>query len=157
MKNIDDKLHAITREVVDGCALELWGMEWTSDYGRRVLRVYIDSSTGVGLDSCVNVSKLLSARLDVEDIIQTAYSLEVSSPGLERPLFAPEHFRKYTGKKVRFKLARPLEGSRRNYTATVNDVSDNGLEVTFAFEGKVLVAKFEDISSASLVFEDENI
>ncbi|MBN2724788.1 MAG: ribosome maturation factor RimP [Deltaproteobacteria bacterium] len=151
MPKNDSEIRNLVTQVVENEGLFLWGLEWTSDHGRRILRIYIDSPEGVTLDSCVMISKLLSTRLDVEDIIQSAYSLEVSSPGLERPLFLPEHFRKFSGKKIRFKLVKPLEGNRRNYTGIITSVTDDDFDIDV--DGKITTFNFKNLANASLIFE----
>ena len=78
-----------------------------------MLRVYIDSAAGIGLDDCSRVSRQLSGVLDVEDPIAGAYALEVSSPGLNRPLFTAAHFERFLGSPVRVKMRLPLQGRKR--------------------------------------------
>jgi ribosome maturation factor RimP len=77
------------------------------------LRVFIDSADGITLDDCSKVSYQLSGALDVEDPIPTRYQLEISSPGLDRPLFALEHFERFKGEMARLQLTQPLEGRRK--------------------------------------------
>src|SRR5207249_7203635 len=88
--------------------LELVDVEFAGAGGRQVLRLNIDRAGGVSLDDCTSVSRAVSAALDVEDPLQGAYDLEVSSPGLDRPLRTPEHFEKYAGENVRVKAYGPI-------------------------------------------------
>ena len=93
---------------------ELLGVEYHAASQRSLVRVYIDSESGIGVDDCERVSYQVSGILDVEDPIVGAYDLEVSSPGLDRPLFEPSHFARYRGSTVKIRLNWPLAG-RRNF------------------------------------------
>jgi ribosome maturation factor RimP len=106
-----DRLTRLVEPVVMGMGYELVGVEF--DAHQRILRIYIDKEAGVDLDDCSMVSHQLSGLLDVEDPIPGNYRLEISSPGLDRPLFALEHFERFKGALVRVQLIRPLEGRRR--------------------------------------------
>jgi ribosome maturation factor RimP len=106
-----ERLIQLIEPVVSGLGYELVGIEF--DGRQRVLRVYIDNPAGITLDDCSRVSYQVSGVLDVEDPIPGRYQLEISSPGMDRPLFAPEHFERFKGEMVRLQLARPIEGRRR--------------------------------------------
>jgi ribosome maturation factor RimP len=94
--------------------MELVDVEFGGGGGRQILRLFIDKPGGVSLDDCSSVSRAVSAALDVEDPLDGSYDLEVSSPGLDRPLRTPEHFAKYAGSQVRVKTYGPLaEGDNR--------------------------------------------
>ncbi len=86
---------------VEALGYELLYLELAAHGGDNVLRVYIDAPGGIQVDDCVAVSRQLSALLDVEDPLKSAYQLEVSSPGLDRPLVKPEHFRRFVGSRAR--------------------------------------------------------
>ena len=92
---------------------ELVGCELVNEGRRACLRVYIDSSKGVSLDDCTSVSRQAGAMLDVEDLMQGEYSLEISSPGINRPLFTLAHFEKALGKRVKIRLRLPIDGQRQ--------------------------------------------
>ncbi len=94
----------------------------------QTLRVYIDSPEGVDVDDCADVSRQLSAILDVEDPIAGEYSLEVSSPGLDRPLVLPEHYRRFVGETVKLTLAQPLAG-RRKFKGRLLEATDDHVVV----------------------------
>jgi ribosome maturation factor RimP len=102
----------VTRPVVEGAGLELVEVTFARDGGRRVLRVVVDRDTPVDLDTIASLSEKLSRRLDLEDFGGGAYALEVSSPGIERPLKTPEHFRRVVGDRIVVKTAEPLAGAR---------------------------------------------
>ena len=93
---------------------EFVGVEFqTGGKGGGLLRVYIDSEAGISADDCQKVSYQVSGVLDVEDPIPGHYTLEVSSPGLDRLLFRPEDFDRFAGQLVKLRLAYPIEGQRR--------------------------------------------
>ena len=106
-----DRLTRLVEPVVFGMGYELIGVEF--DPHQRTLRVYIDSEKGILVDDCSKVSHQLSGLLDVEDPIPGNYHLEVSSPGLDRPLFTPEHFERFKGALARIQLIGPIDGRRR--------------------------------------------
>ncbi len=108
-EEIVEKVRAIAAPLAAGEGLELVDVELAGAGGRTTLRLYIDRDGGVSLDDCTSVSRAVSAALDVEDPIQGAYDLEVSSPGLDRPLRTPEQFSKYAGENVRVKAYGPIQ------------------------------------------------
>ena len=95
------------------------------------MRIFIDKDGGVGIDDCVEMSRALNEPLDEADLIEQAYCLEVSSPGVERELVRDEHFQKYIGEKVKLKTIRPVDGKRE--FSGILESYDNGL-VTVRFE-----------------------
>ncbi len=102
------------RQVVESLNYELVGVELLQrQKAGSLLRVYIDQADGITVDDCAEVSHRVSGILDVEDPIKGNYDLEVSSPGLDRPLFCKEHFLKYKGRKVRLELRTKVAGRRR--------------------------------------------
>ena len=104
---------------------ELVEVEWVRGGGRFTLRVFIDKPSGVNVDDCQAVSRTIEPILDVEDFIEPAYDLEVSSPGLDRPLRTPEHFARWAGQRVHVKAYGPVPGTaegsppRKNWTGTL--------------------------------------
>jgi ribosome maturation factor RimP len=99
--------------VVRSMGYDLVGVEYGGNPGNARLRVYIDAADGITLDDCAAVSEQLSAALDVDDPIPGAYVLEVSSPGVNRPLFAPADFERFRGSRVFVRLERALDGRKR--------------------------------------------
>jgi ribosome maturation factor RimP len=141
----------LARGVVEGLSYEFVGLELISRPDRgALLRVYIDQEEGVRLDDCEAVSRQLSGVLDVEDPIRGEYSLEVSSPGLDRPLFEPEHFRRFVGHEARVRLSVPL-GGRRKYKGVIAGVVGDGVDLVA--DGAQLHLPFTQIDSARLVPE----
>ena len=127
---------------------ELVGIEYLVQGGNNVLRVYIDKDGGVTLDDCQKVSRQVSGVLDVEDPIHDRYALEVSSPGLDRPLFTREHFARYTGHSVQIRLDKPLDG-RRNFKGIIQGMQDEA--VLLEVDGTQFVLPLQAIEKAKLV------
>ncbi len=115
------RLTELIASVVQGMGFELWGYEYVPHRNRSLLRVYIDRSEGVTADDCGRVSHQLSGALDVEDPISAPYILEISSPGIDRLLLQVDHFRRFAGEKVKFKLKWLIDG-RRNVVARIVSV-----------------------------------
>ncbi|HOB62718.1 MAG TPA: ribosome maturation factor RimP [Candidatus Competibacteraceae bacterium] len=107
------RLERILAAVVDTMGYELVGIEFHPRRGNSLLRIYIDSETGITVDDCQRVSHQVSGVLDVEDPIVGQYVLEVSSPGLDRPLFDTAHFERFAGSEVRIQLRELLDGRRK--------------------------------------------
>ncbi|RMG11840.1 MAG: ribosome maturation factor RimP [Deltaproteobacteria bacterium] len=113
-RELEDRLLEVLEPVVAIDGYELVDVRLTSDRGRTVLQVFIDHERGVTLEDTTRVTHLVDPVLDVEDPIETSYDLEVSSPGLDRPLRTPEHFRRYAGETVRIRTFEPID-NRRNF------------------------------------------
>jgi ribosome maturation factor RimP len=135
--------------VVESMGYELVGVEFLGADGYGTLRVYIDRDNGVSLDDCAAISHQISGILDVEEPIKQAYGLEVSSPGIERPLFKLADFERYAGKTARIKLAVGLLG-RKNFKGELQGVADSKL-VTIEVDGEVFDLPYADIAKANLV------
>lgn len=125
MAKFEDKLAEMLRPAVEEVGKELLGVEFVSAGKHSVLRVFIDHENGITVDDCAEVSHQVGAILDVEDPISTEYSLEVSSPGLDRPLFSLAHYQAVVGEVINVKLSMPLNGRRKfkgRLVAIENDV-----------------------------------
>ncbi|MFW4779621.1 ribosome maturation factor RimP [Pseudomonas aeruginosa] len=123
-----EQLQALLAPVVEALGYECWGVEFISQGRHSVLRVYIDRPEGILIDDCEAVSRQVSGILDVEDPISGEYTLEVSSPGMDRPLFALEQFAKHAGEQVKIRLRSPYEG-RRNYQGILRGVEEQDVVV----------------------------
>jgi len=123
-----EELQALLAPVVVALGYECWGIEFSAQGRHSMLRVYIDKEGGVLVDDCAIVSRQISGVLDVEDPISVEYTLEVSSPGMERPLFTLEQFAKYAGEQVKIKLRSPFEG-RRNFQGLLRGVEEQDVVV----------------------------
>ena len=106
-------LSKLIEPVVQELGCELWGIEKLQKGRQVVLKIYIESADGINVDDCARVSRQVSAILDVEDPIPGEYMLEVSSPGVERRLFKPEHFNVCKGEKVQITLRQAFDGRRK--------------------------------------------
>jgi ribosome maturation factor RimP len=149
-----ERLRLLIEPVVTGLGYELVSLEF--DSGQRVLRVYIDNEPGILVDDCSRVSHQLSGVLDVEDPIPGNYHLEVSSPGLDRPLSKPEHFERFQGCLVRLQLSRAVEGRSRRFKARIAGVTGS-TEVTLQDGEDLFTIPFDLIEKARLVPEFEKI
>jgi len=143
-----DELTRLLEPGVASLGYELANLELRVGGRDGLLRVFIDKPDGVGLEDCEAVSRHISAVLDVEDPLPGHYVLEVSSPGLDRKLTKPQHFRRFTGDDVRVKLRFPLAG-RRNFRGTLTASNDECIEVEVDGESHSL--PLATIESARLV------
>src|SRR6185295_1220371 len=101
MNAVVQKIHPVIQPPIEAAGYELVDVEWKREQPGFILRVFIDKPDGITHEDCERVSRELSAVLDVTDVIPHAYHLEVSSPGLDRPLRSLAHFRRYLGQKAR--------------------------------------------------------
>ena len=142
-------LSKLFEPVVESMGYELVGVEFLGAGGYGTLRVYIDRDSGVSLDDCAAISHQISGVLDVEEPIKQAYDLEVSSPGIDRPLFKLADFARFAGKTARIKLAVGLLG-RKNFKGELQGVADSKL-VTIEVDGEIYDLPYADIAKANLV------
>ena len=110
---MNESLERLLEPVLVGLGCRLWGMEQLTQGKQSTLKVYIDSDDGVGVEDCVRVSRQISSLLDVHDPFDGRYTLEVSSPGLDRRLFTKSQFEEFVGATIRVRLRTPYEGQRR--------------------------------------------
>ena len=135
--------------VVESMGYELVGVEFNAGGGHGTLRVYIDREQGVSLDDCAEISHQLSGILDVEDPIKQAYDLEISSPGIDRPLFKLADYERFNGQVAKVKLAVGVDG-RRNFRGRLQGVTDDRL-IGIEVDGERFELPFADIARANLV------
>ncbi|MBD2783264.1 ribosome maturation factor RimP [Xenorhabdus doucetiae] len=147
MSTLEQKLTEIISAPVEALGFELVGLEFIR---ARVstLRVYIDSEEGITVDNCADVSHQVSAVLDVEDPVPGLYNLEISSPGLERPLFKAEHYQRFIGEEVNLMLRMAMQ-NRRKWKGIIKAV--DGEMITVAVDGKDEVFALSNIQKANLV------
>ncbi|RKZ91691.1 MAG: ribosome maturation factor RimP [Candidatus Parabeggiatoa sp. nov. 1] len=147
---LDKELPKLLAPVVTALGYELVGVERLPQGGHQVLlRVYIDHPEGISLSDCERVSYQVSGVLDVQEPIQGHYTLEVSSPGLERPLFTLDHFIRFVGHKVRVHLTQPLN-ARRNFIGLLQRVLDRNTIVVVCEETEYSLP-YDQIDKAHLV------
>ncbi|MBT8768689.1 ribosome maturation factor RimP [Pseudomonas boanensis] len=123
-----EQLQALLAPVVEALGYQCWGIEFLSQGRHSLLRIYIDHENGILVEDCEKVSRQISGVLDVEDPISSEYTLEVSSPGMDRPLFTIEQFAAHAGELVKIKLRSPYEG-RRNFQGLLRGVEDQDVVV----------------------------
>jgi ribosome maturation factor RimP len=123
-----EQLQAIVAPVIEALGYQCWGVEFLSQGKHSLLRIYIDHADGILVDDCEKVSRQISGVLDVEDPISNEYTLEVSSPGMDRPLFTLEQFAAHAGEQVKIKLRTPFDG-RRNFQGVLRGVEEQDVVV----------------------------
>lgn len=150
MSLIQKNMTKLLTPIVEAMGFEMVGCEYHMSGRYSVLRVYIDREGGITADDCSKVSQQISAVLDVEDPISGRYTLEVSSPGLDRPLFTLAQFKKFIGSEVAVKLIEPIE-MQRKFVGTLVAVNDQ--DVILLVENKEIRLAFANISKANLVYK----
>lgn len=144
MLSLEDKVEELAEPIASNVDCEVVDVEYVSERGEQVLRVYIDAlEGGITVDHCAAVSRELSTILDVEEVVPGHYNLEVSSPGINRPLKKKKDFIRFKGEKVKLTTNSPVNG-RKNFKATIEGVS----------EGSVVL---EDLDGVSWIIELANI
>ncbi len=141
-------LTELVTPVVEALGCELWGVECLAQGRFTLVRLYIDKEAGVGLEDCEKVSRQVASLMDVEDPITGQYTLEVSSPGMERPLYTLAHFERYVGEKVQVKLSRKFE-DRKKITGQL--VGVEGDEIIIQVEEEQFVLPIEWIDKANVI------
>ncbi|BCV24969.1 MAG TPA: ribosome maturation factor RimP [Firmicutes bacterium] len=131
--------------------LEVVDVTFTHESGRWYLRVFIDKPGGVGVDDCERLSEVLSPALDEKDPIPRSYYLEVSSPGLDRPLKRERDFERFRGRRATVRTRTAVAG-RRRFTGVLGGLSDGRVKLDLGAEGEVLIPR-EEITQAKLVPE----
>lgn len=143
------QLTSLLEPVVESLGCELWGLEYLAQGKKSLLRIFIDKKPdGVVLEDCEAVSRQVSSVLDVEDPINGEYTLEVSSPGMDRPLYKLEHYQEFAGHKVALRLRVNFEG-RRKFSGLLKGVEDD--EVVLEVDGEEYLLPFELIDKANIV------
>lgn len=141
------RVEQIVESVVSTLGYEVVKVEFVPQHKNSILRVYIDSENGIKVEDCEKVSRQISAVMDVEDPIAGHYTLEVSSPGIDRPLVKPEHFKKFCGRRVKV-LTHNLNLGRKRFTGQLTQVNDAGIVVEV--DGEAYDLSFDDINNAKL-------
>ena len=146
MPILNDQLGSIVEAM--GC--ELIGCELLPAGRKRLLRLYVDKVGGVSVEDCSSISRQVSALLDVEDPIQGEYILEVSSPGIDRPLFNLKKKKKCVGEVIKLKTRLPING-RRQFKGKLTQVVDGNLYIIVDGIEEALVIPFESVEKGNLV------
>jgi len=142
------QLTEMLEPAVEALGFELWGIEYITQGKQSTLRLYIEHENGITVDDCAKVSHQVSGVLDVEDPIRENYSLEVSSPGLDRPLFKESQYVASVGKQIKAKTHVPVLG-RRNFTGTLESV-EHGV-ASLNVDGEIYELEIADIDKANLI------
>jgi len=149
MSDAEEQIRQILAPILESEGLSLWDLEFQKQGPKWLLRVYIDRETGgVTLDDCEVVSRDLGTALDVEDIIPHSYTLEVSSPGLDRALSKPEHFIRFMGSAIKVKTYQPING-QKVFHGKLLSMGESAIRVGFE-KGSVLEIPLNNIAKASL-------
>ena len=146
-----EEVRDLAEAVVARRSLRVWDVEVGGAPGRSVVRVYVDADDGVDLDTVAEVSEEISRGLDLRDPIPGRYTLEVSSPGLERSLKAPEHFVASVGKQVVVKTKQRLRGDSHRLDGTLAAATKEGFRVVA--DGEEIHVPYGEVKSARTVFE----
>ena len=149
MTEVTEKVEFLLRGAVEEQGMELVHVQYLGRPRSPLLRVYIDKPGGVTLDDCQSVSRQAGVLLDVEDLISGRYVLEVSSPGLDRPLFRVEDYRRFSGREVRLVTLEKID-SRRKFTGFIQELRDG--VVRLDCQDKTYQIPFGMIAKANLVY-----
>jgi ribosome maturation factor RimP len=147
-QDLQQRLIAMIEPVLAGLGYELVELQLALAKSGGQLRLFIDRAAGVDIDDCERVSQAVSALLDATDPIPVGYTLEVSTPGLDRVLRTPAHFQRFIGERVHIELAAPRDG-RRRYTGVLRAADDAGMELEV--DGQMVLVKFGELGRAHLV------
>lgn len=149
MASKQEQLQSLIAPVVASLGCELWGLEYLTQGRYTTLRIYIDrAEVGVSLEDCEAVSRQVSSIMDVEDPIDGEYTLEVSSPGMDRPLYIAAHYVRYIGEQVNLRLRIARDG-RRKFKGTILAVEAD--EVRLAVDDKEFVLAIDAIDKANII------
>lgn len=145
---ITDQVEQLVEPAINTLGYELVGVEYIQGGPDPILRVYIDSENGIGIEDCERVSHQVSGILDVEEPIRSAYVLEVSSPGFDRPLFKARDFERFVGEEVKIAMKLPVQG-RRNFRGILQGFSEG--EILIEVDGEVYALPLTKLAKARLV------
>lgn len=149
-----DALESLCRSVIEAAGFDLVLLQWATEGGRRVLRLYVDQEeVGATLNDCASLSRRLSHVLDAEDVIAGSYVLEVSTPGLDRPLVREKDFRRFVGKEARVTLRAPLPSGRKRLQGILRE-ADAG-RIRMDVDGEDMEFGLAAVARANLVYQGE--
>ncbi|AOT07415.1 MULTISPECIES: ribosome maturation factor RimP [Pseudoalteromonas] len=148
MSKLEQDLTVMLEPAVEACGFELLGLEFVQAGRHSTLRVYIEHENGINVDDCAEVSRQISAIMDVEDPITNEYNLEVSSPGVDRPLFKQAHYEDAQGEEVRLRTKLPQDG-RRNFKGDL--VAVKGDMITLTVDGQEHHIMLSNVERANII------
>ncbi len=146
-EDLKEKVYNLVELAILRKGMELVDLEWQRERSGWVLRLYIDKPGGVTIGDCAKISEIVGKILDREDLIHHPYNLEVSSPGIERPLKKKEHFERFRGEKAKITLKDPM-GGRRKISGIILEVEEDTVKIEA--EGKVWEIRLSNIKKANL-------
>ncbi len=147
--SVQNELHNLIEPLLVDLGYELVGVEYHPHSGHSVVRIYADKpETGITLDDCAMISREVSGLLDVHDPVSSRYNLEVSSPGLDRPLFTVAHYEQFIGREAKVSLLAPVD-KRRKFTGTIIATDSDMIE--FGIDEDRLQVSHGNIAKAKLV------
>jgi ribosome maturation factor RimP len=150
--DIEESLFQLLEPVLREYGYELVLVEITGLPSRRNIRVFVDREGGINVEDCARATRIIDPLIESRSVFPGSYVLEVSSPGLDRPLFKETDYERFTGRKVRIRLRRPIE-NRRNFTGILRGLKDKKLILVELEEGIQVELPLEEIQKANLVFE----
>ncbi len=152
-QKIEERVRTVAEPIVAGEGMELVDLEFVREKEGFVLRLFIDKTGGIGLEDCSQASRAVETALDVEDLVPHEYNLEVSSPGLNRPLKKPQHYERVKGKTIIVKTYGPIGSPpRKNFKGICQEVSPEAVTVHVEGAGAFTIP-FKEIAKANLEFE----
>ncbi len=149
-RQISDQVTALVEPIVEELEFELVDVEYVTERGRHILRIYVDKEGGITVDDCAFVSNEIGDLIDVKEIIPHGYVLEVSSPGLNRPLKKEKDFHRAVGRKIKFRTTEPIKG-QKNFTGYLRECS--GGEIVLDLPDRRVRLSLETLEKANLVYE----
>lgn len=147
-----EQLQTLLAPIIESLGYQCWGIDFISQGKHSLLRVYIDHVNGISVEDCEKVSRQVSAILDVEDPIPYEYTLEVSSPGMDRPLFKLEQYEQYVGEQLKVKLRSAFEG-RRNFNGVLQGIEDQQIVLRVDNQEYLLPIELVEKANIELSFD----
>ena len=155
LNNQEIMLTKLLTPAIEAAGLILYHIEVAGSKDRTVVRIYLDKLGGINLGHCSKVSRTINTLLDVEDVIRGRYYLEVSSPGIDRPLAKATHFANAIGEMVKIKTRMAMDKNRRNFVGLIKDFTNDPDRVVLEFENKEITILLDDILKANIDFQFE--
>ena len=149
-QTFEETLTELIRPEVEGLGCTMWGLTSPTQGQKRIIRIYIEGEGGATIDKCAQISRQVGLMLEVEDIIPGAFTLEVSSPGLDRRFFSTKQMRDYMGRKMTAKSYEAIEG-RRKFTGELKEVGEDNF--TLDIDNEDVTLHWMDLKEVRLVHE----
>ena len=158
MAQVVKKIEELVQPLLDELGCELVDLEYQREQRGWVLRFFLDKEGGINLDDCAMASREISSLMDVENIINTAYSLEVSSPGIERPLKKPQDFKRFSGQLVKIKTLDSIDPdvtgkNRKTFIGTLSGIEGDDVLLILKNKNNAVAIPLSQIDKANLKYE----